>query len=316
MEPHDLARHRAGLFFGLAAHACWGLMPLYVSRLPQVKPMEFLCHRIVWSAVLLAAMLWILGKWKEVGRALRHRRTGWMLLASTVLIAINWYVFLYGIETRQATQNSLGYYTNPIFNVLLGVLVLGERLRPGKWLALALAAGGIVYLMFALDTVPWIALTVATSFALYGLARKLAPVDGVVGLSVETLLLAPASAAYIGWLMADGTAAFRSQGWEFDALIAFSGPATVVPLLCFVLAARRLPLTTLGFLQYVGPTMQLLTAVFIFREPFGRDQWIGFGLIWSALALVTLDTLLAGRRVTLPAPPPTVAVAAGSSSAR
>ncbi|NBO92939.1 MAG: EamA family transporter RarD, partial [Planctomycetia bacterium] len=264
MESQETANYRAGLLFGLAAHACWGLMPLYVSRLLYVKPLEFLCHRIVWSCVLLVGMLWLTGKMGEMAHALRQRTTRRMLIISTILIGINWFVFLYGIASGQALQNSLGYYTNPLFNVLLGVLVLGERLRPGKWFALALAASGLIYLMTALGTVPWIAFGVASSFAIYGLARKLVPVDGLAGLSVETLLMTPLSAGYIGWLIAQGDAAFGNYGSASDALIIFSGPATVVPLLCFVLAARRLPLTTLGFLQYIGPTMQLLTAVFVF----------------------------------------------------
>ncbi|MGL4551923.1 MAG: EamA family transporter RarD [Gemmataceae bacterium] len=295
MDTREAARHRAGLMYGLAAHACWGLMPLYFRAMNQVKPLEFLCHRIVWSAVLLAGLLWLVRKWRDVSRALRDPASARLLAASTALIALNWYVFLYGIESGQAVQTSLGYYTNPIFNVLLGVAFLGERLRPGKWLALGLAAAGLLYLMAASGRVPWIALTVASSFAFYGLARKLAAVDGLVGLGVETLLLAPLSAGYVLWRMAAGEAAFLRHGPAYDALIVLSGPATVVPLLCFVLAARRLPLTTLGFLQYVGPTMQLLTAILVFGEDFNRDRWIGFGLIWSALALVTLDSLVARR---------------------
>jgi chloramphenicol-sensitive protein RarD len=317
MDAQNAAQTRAGLFFGIAAHACWGVMPLYVSLLPIVVPSEFLAHRIFWSAILLVGLLWVGSKWTDLAQAWRTPRTRWLLLLSTGLIALNWYVFLYGIASKQAVQNSLGYYTNPLCNVVLGVFLLGERLRPGKWVALAIAASGIGYMMLMLGTVPWIALTVAWSFAFYGLVRKLAAVDGVVGLAFETLLLAGPSALWVGSLMSQHQAVFLRDGAWADMLLILSGPITVVPLLCFVLAARRLPMTTLGFLQYIGPTMQLLTAVLIFREPFGQTQWVGFSLIWTALAIIMIDSLLAvrARRATPAAQAMAQAVALDPSSA-
>jgi len=270
-------------------------MPLYVALLPRVGPLEFLAHRIFWSAAFLLLILGVTSRLNELVRIVRRPKILALLVLSCLLIVLNWYVFLYGVSSKQSVQNSLGYYTNPLCNVVLGVFLLGERLRPGKWLALALAAAGIGYLMWALGQVPWIALTLSWSFALYGLVRKLAAVDAAVGLAVETLLMAGPSAVYVLQGMTAGSLVFGQGHYAADGVLILSGPVTVVPLLCFVLAARRLPMTTLGFLQYVGPTMQLLTAIFVFGEPFGREQWIGFGLIWTALVLVMGDTLLALR---------------------
>lgn len=298
------ATARAGLFFGLSAHALWGCMPLYFAALGSVSPLELLFHRIVWSGVLLVVLLSALGRWGEFAAAVRDRRAAWLLVASTVLIAINWFVFLYAVSSKQVTQSSLGYFTNPLFNVLLGVLVLGERLRPAQWVALALAAVGVIVFMLALGALPWIALVLACSFAVYGLVRKVAAVDGLVGLSVETFLLTPLSAGLIAWWVWNGQAAFLAQGAATDGMLVLSGPATVVPLLCFVLAARRLPLSTLGFLQYIGPTLQLLTAVFVFKERFGVERQVTFGLIWAALALVVIDSVVVARRRVIPAGPP------------
>ncbi len=297
-------RVRAGLMYGLAAHACWGVMPLYFFPLntAQVLPFEQLAHRVLWSAVLLIAALTLLNKWRDFAAAVADPRTRYLLLAGTVFIAINWYIFLYGLYTKRALQNSLGYFTNPLFNVALGVLVLGERLRPGQWAALAIAACGIVYFALKLGELPWIALTVASSFACYGLMRKLAHVDGLVGLTAETVVLAPASAAVLAWMMADGTAGFLRQGWRIDLLLVFSGLATVVPLWFFVLAARRLRLSTLGFLQYVGPTLQFLLAIYVLGESLKPGQLEAFGLIWVALVVFTVDSLL-HRPVTPPEEP-------------
>lgn len=284
---------RAGLIYGIAAYGLWGAMPVYFRALINVPAIEVLAHRVVWSAVLLLAIVTILGHWKHVAACLRDRRTRWLLLAGTVLIGINWYVFVYGVSIGQVVQNSLGYFINPLLNILIGVTLFGERLRPAQWVALALAGAGLVYLVVAQGQWPWIALWLACSFATYGLIRKVAPVDTLLALTVETLLLTPAAAAALAVWYSRGELALGAMSWPIDALLLLSGAATTLPLFCFGQAARMVRMTTLGFLQYIAPTLQFLTAVLVFGEPFGPDRQVSFTLIWSALALVTLDALRA-----------------------
>lgn len=201
-QEEHAARARSGLLFGLSAHACWGCMPLYFSYLREVSALEQLTHRIVWSALLLAGLLTYLGKWRELWNAASDRKALPLLLASTAFISVNWFIFLYAVQTGQTLQSSLGYFINPLFNVALGVLLLGERLRRWQWVALGVAACGLIYLMVAQWQAPWIALGVASSFAFYALMRKLAPVDGLVGLTAETFLLAPFAGLVLGlWVV-------------------------------------------------------------------------------------------------------------------
>jgi chloramphenicol-sensitive protein RarD len=288
-------RSPAGLVYGLAAYGLWGLMPLYFREVKMVDPLELLTHRIVWSVALLAALMTALRRWPEVRAALRTPTTCGLLAASTVFIAINWYAFIVGVATGRVVQNSLGYFINPLFSILLGVVVFRERLRVAQWAALALASAGLVYLVVAVGEVPWIALTVATSFALYGLVRKVAPVESLVGLTVETMFLAPPAVVALAFWAARGTLMLGTLGMPTDAAVLASGVVTAVPLLCFGAAARRLPLSTMGFLQFLAPTLQFLFALFAFGEPFREEQWAGFSLIWSALVIVTVDALLARR---------------------
>lgn len=302
-EEHE-ARVRSGLIFGLAAHTCWGCMPLYFSYLRGVSAFEQLTHRIVWSAVLLVVLLTYLRKWGELGKAFTERTTRGLLLASTVFIAFNWFLFLYAVVSQQALQASLGYFINPLFNVALGVLFLGERLRRWQWVALGVAAVGLGYFMVVQMQAPWIALGVASSFAVYALLRKLAPVDGLVGLTAETLLLVPVSAVALGTWVLQGQSGFLHQGPLVDGMLVFSGLVTVVPLWFFVLAARRLPLSTLGFLQYVGPSLQFLTATFLLKEHLKQGQLVAFALVWVALIIVTIDSLRARDVKTPPVPAP------------
>lgn len=296
MTASQHADSRAGLFYGVAAYGLWGVMPLYFRAVTGVQPAEMLAHRILWSVVLLVVLIAALGRRQAVLACLRHPRTRWLLLASTLLIAVNWFIFIYGVVTGQVVQNSLGYFINPLINVLLGLVLFGERLRPAQWLALALACAGLGYLIVSLGELPWIALSLAISFALYGLIRKVAPVDALVGLTVETLILLPPTLVFFarGWSV--GTLQMGTMGWRIDALLIAAGAVTTVPLLCFGAAARRLPLSTLGFLQYLAPSLQFLLAVLVLGEPFQPVQQVSFALIWSALVLVTLDAVLRGRR--------------------
>jgi chloramphenicol-sensitive protein RarD len=276
----------------VAAYGLWGLMPLYFGFVRAVPPLELLFQRVVWSAVVLGGVITLLGRWGDLLRCLRTPRLRSMLLGSTLLIALNWFVFLYGVAIDRVVDNSLGYFINPLLNILLGVLFFRERLRPLVRIGFALASLGLVYLVITQGGLPWISLVLAVSFAGYGLLRKLAPVDALVGLTAETLLLLPFALLFLGRWVNAGSLALGSQGRLVDAFILASGVVTAVPLLCFGAAARRLPLSVLGFVQYLAPSLQLVLAVLWFGEPFTVAQQVCFGCIWVALGLVTADSLL------------------------
>ncbi len=256
--------------------------------------MEVLAHRAVWSFAVLAVLVAFLGRWTELGRELRSRKLLVMLGLSTLFIAANWLVFIYAVISGQVLQASLGYFINPLVNVLLGVVFLRERLRPYQILSIMLALIGVLVLACFLGEVAWIALTLALTFGLYGLMRKIMPVDGLVSLTVETLAMTPAALAYVGYLGATGQGAGSSLGTL--GLLALSGPVTTIPLLFFGAAARQLRLSTMGILQYLSPTLQFLLAVVAFREPFSTAQIVSFGCIWTAIAVYTADSCRAARQ--------------------
>jgi chloramphenicol-sensitive protein RarD len=286
---------REGLLYGLAAYGWWGLVPLYFNAIADLPPEEVLAHRIVWSLVFLGLLLQYGRRWREVGRCFRTRAVLLALLTSTLLIAVNWYCYIYAVSTHQLVQASLGYYITPLVSVFLGMVWFKERLRNLQWAALALAGLGVVTLAWAQGEWPWVALAIAGSFGFYGLLRKQVAVDGVIGLSVEILLLLPAAAGYLLYLHATDALTLGTKGTQIDVLLALSGVVTTVPLVCFAQAARRLPLSTLGFLQYLSPTIQLALAVLLFRERF-TDQLVSFACIWVALAVYTWDLMRGFRR--------------------
>jgi chloramphenicol-sensitive protein RarD len=285
--PHDHARRdRAlGLAYGLAAYGSWGFFPIYLKAVAQAPVVEVLCHRVVWALLLLAVLAWHQGRLGEIAAALRSRRALAVLGGSTALIAVNWLVYIFSVVQNRMLESSLGYYIIPLVNVVLGVWLLRERLAPLVRVSVGLAAAGVLWLAVHLGQPPWISLTLAFSFAFYGLLRKVAPVGALIGLAVETLLLLPFAAGYLAWALATGRAAFLGAGPALDLLLVLAGPATALPLLCFAAAARRLPLSTLGFLQYLSPTLQFLLAVLVYGEPFRRAQVGAFVVIWTALAL-------------------------------
>ena len=246
---------------------------------------ELLCHRVVWALLMLAALVWHQGQLQEARDVLRSGHALKVLAGSTVLIAINWGVYIFSVLNNRVLESSLGYYINPLVNVLLGVALLRERLQPPVWLAVAIASGGVLWLALQMGRPPWISLMLAFAFALYGLLRKIAPVGALIGLTVETLLLLPLAAGYLVWKIARGESAFLSGRPWLDLLLLLAGPTTAIPLLCFAAAARRLPLSTLGFLQYVSPTLQFLLAVFAYGEAFDRARAGAFACIWTALAI-------------------------------
>jgi chloramphenicol-sensitive protein RarD len=278
----------AGLIYGTGAYIFWGLMPIYFRAVRAVQPVELLAQRIVWSVLLLAVALTVLRRWGALLTALAVRRTRYLLLGSTLLLAVNWFVYIYGVSTERIVQCSLGYFINPLLNVLLGTLFFHERLSRTRWLSLVLAGAAVVYLVAVIGEIPWIAFTLACSFAAYGLIRKVVPADALVGLTIETLFLLPPSVAFLAWWMQRPDSAFGRMGPQLDILLVASGVVTTVPLLWFGAAARRLRLSTLGFLQYLAPSLQLLLAVLVYDEPFRREQQISFGLIWTALVLASL----------------------------
>ncbi len=291
----DHARTRAGLLLGLGAYVLWGVLPLYFKAMEGVSSAAIVAHRIVWSLLFLAALVTLWRKWPPIGAALRSRKVMLTLLVTAALIAINWLVYIWAVLNGHVLAGSLGYYLNPLVNVLLGVVLLKERLTRPQLAAVALAAAGVVVLALQAGDGLWISLTLAASFALYGFLRKVAPVDSIEGLSIETVLLAPIALGYLLWLGAEGQSGFGNDS-RTDILLVLAGAVTAVPLLLFTAAAKRLPYSTLGFLQYIAPSLQFLLAVLVFDERFTLAHAICFGAIWTALAVFAFEGVRAGRK--------------------
>jgi chloramphenicol-sensitive protein RarD len=308
MPASSSADRRTGLAYGLAAYLAWGLLPLYFRALHGVPPLEILAHRIAWSVLLLAGLTSWLRRWPEVVRPLASWRGRLTLAATTALISVNWGVYIWAVHAGRVLEASLGYFINPLVNVLLGVLFLGERLKRRQALAVALAGLGVATLVAAAGALPWVALVLAASFGFYGLLRKHARIDAVAGLFSETALLAPAAVAGLLWLAARGEGHLGGAP-ATSALLVAAGAITALPLIWFALGVQRLRLSTIGLLQYVAPTMQFSIAVFVFGERFTAAHGVAFGCIWGSLALYTWDALT-GRR---PAGAPAAAPAAASS---
>jgi chloramphenicol-sensitive protein RarD len=292
-------RSRLGIFYGIAAYGSWGVFPLYFKLVRFAGSMEILAHRVIWSFAILAMMVAALGRWKELLRELQSDKLRLMLGLSTLFIASNWLVFIYAVTSGQVLQASLGYFANPLLNVLLGVLVFRERLRPVQMVSIVLALAGFVVLACFVGQVPWIAATLAVTFSLYGLMRKLMPVDGLVSLTVETLVLLPVAMVYLAYLNVTQTGA--TGGLSTLGLLALSGPVTTIPLLFFGGAARRLRLSTMGILQYLSPTLQFTLAVVAFGEPFKPAQIASFACIWAGIIIYTADSLRAVRQAKMAA---------------
>lgn len=286
---------RAGVLYGLLAYGTWGLIPIFWRSVRSVPAEQLVAHRTLWSLLVLLGLLALRGRLREVFGLLKDLRALRLLLASGLLLAGNWLVFLWAVDHDRVLESSLGYYVNPLVNVALGVLLLGERLRPLQGLAVLLAAAAVTYLTLALGAPPWIALGLAFTFGLYGLLRKVAHVDALAGLTVETLLLAPLALAFLLHEHAAGRGAFGAGGAARDLLVALSGLMTALPLLWFAHAARRLRYATLGQLQYLTPTGHLLLAVLAWGEPFTPARAVTFALLAVALALYAADSLRASR---------------------
>jgi chloramphenicol-sensitive protein RarD len=287
---------RIGVAAGLGAFTAWGLGPLYFKAVVTVPPLEILAHRVVWSVVLLALVLAALGRLRALAPSLAQRGVWPRLAVSTALITANWLIFIWAVEQARVLEISLGYYINPLVNVLLGMLVLRERLSLPAALAVLLAAAGVTNLAWQTEGFPWVSLSLAVSFGIYGLVRKLTPLGPLDGLLMETALVAPLALGYLFWLGAAGSGAFAAEGWGMSLLLVLAGPVTAVPLVLFSAGAKRLRYATIGFLQYLAPTMHFALAVAVFGEPFDTAQLVTFALIWTAVAIFTGDTLRRHRR--------------------
>lgn len=294
-----------GVFYALLAFVTWGLFPLYFKQLASVSALEIVLHRSVWSLLCIVLILVALrrfGWMREIAR--EPRRIGAFGL-SALLIAGNWFLYALAIQQAQVVEASLGYFINPLVSVMLGVLVLGERLRRLQWAAVALAAAGVAWLTFASGRLPWIALALALLFGLYGLVRKTASLGALEGLALETLLLAPLVLPWLAWWTFANNGAMARGDTHINLWLLLGGPLTALPLLLFAAAARRLPLATIGVLQYISPTIQFGLGVWAFGEPFDMKRLAGFGLIWAALALYSADAIgrLGKRTAPVSAPP-------------
>jgi chloramphenicol-sensitive protein RarD len=298
---------RRGVWLGLTAWVMWGFFPLYWPLLEPAGAVEILAHRIVWSALLMVGVVVATRKRATLRAILADRRTRRLLALAAVLITVNWGTYIWGVNHHHVVETSLGYFVNPLVSVLLGVLVLGERLRRLQWLALGIAAVAVLALTVEYGRPPWVALILAFSFGSYGLVKKKADAGAVEGLVVETLVMAPVALAYLGFLTASGDSTFTGHGAGHVLLLLGTAAITVVPLLCFGGAATRIPLSTLGLMQYITPSVQLLLGLTVFDEPMPPLRWAGFGLIWLALALFTASTLGNRHRQRHPRTPESVA---------
>lgn len=287
---------RSGLAFGVTAYVLWGAFPLYWPLLEPGGAVEILAHRIVWSLVTMSLLITALRRRAALRRALRTRRTTLLLLVAAVTITFNWGTYIYGVNTGRVVETSLGYFINPLVTVLMGVLILGERLRPLQWGALAIGFVAVAVLTWDYGRPPYVALVLAFSFGTYGLAKKTADVGAVESLTFETAAIAPFALAYLTWLGAAGDSHFTTEGLGHVLLLMSSGIVTAVPLLCFSAAATRIPMTSLGLLQYLAPVLQFLLGVTLLDEQMPTGRWVGFALVWLALAVFTAEALHARRR--------------------
>lgn len=292
-SPSDgTSEARIGALVGIAAYTIWGFFPIYFHALEPTSAIEVLSHRIVWSLLVVGLALLVRKDWSWVGPFLADRAQVLELLAAAVLIAINWLVYVWTVEQSRVLEAALGYFINPLVTVGMGVVLLRERLRTLQWAAVALGATAVLVISVAYGSFPWISLTLAFSFASYGYMKKRISLSPLRSLSAETAALTPVAMVVIIYLSATGSLEFGSGRLSLSILLALSGVVTAVPLILFAASARRIPLTLLGLLQYLTPVMQFLCAVFIFHESMPATRWIGFALVWAALAMLSLDSIL------------------------
>jgi chloramphenicol-sensitive protein RarD len=289
-----------GILYAASAFILWGIFPLYFHAIREVPPLEILGHRMLWSLAFLAIVLTVRQQWKWLPRVVRQPRVLGAFIASALLLSSNWFVYIWSVNNGHVLDASLGYFINPLINVMLGMLVLKETLRRGQWLAIGVAACGVAWLTWSAGELPWIALILGMSFACYGLLRKTAALAALEGLSLETMLLFPLALAYVAWLTVHGQNTFITTDTGVTRwLLAAAGPLTAIPLLLFATGARQISMSALGLLQYISPTLQALLGVWVFHEAFPTERLIGFVIIWTALVLYVAEGLWVSRRTSV-----------------
>jgi chloramphenicol-sensitive protein RarD len=292
----------SGIVYASLAFFFWGLFPLYFHALDEVPPQEILAHRMLWSLLFLVIVLTVRQQWRWLPRVLRQPRILASFVASALLLTANWFIYIWSVNNGHVIDASLGYFINPLINVLLGLLVLKEKLRRGQWIAMAVAASGVAWLTWQAGELPWIALILGISFGGYGLLRKTAALAALEGLSLETMMLFPLALVYVLWLSWHGHNAFLNTPHDSTRwLLAAAGPITAIPLLLFAAGARKIPMAVLGLIQYLSPTMQALLGVWVFHEAFPPARLAGFLVIWTALILYVLEGMWVSRRNSAPA---------------
>ena len=296
MTPRAGSEAGKGVAYAVAAYGFWGLNPIYFKLVDHVPALEVLAHRVIWSVLFLVVLVALIRSWGKVAAAVRDRRTLMMLALSTVIISANWLIYIWAIMVERVLETSLGYYINPLVSVLLGVVVLRERLSLWQGVAVALAAAGVLNLALGAEGFPWVAVSLALTFGVYGLIRKTVAVGSIEGLLIETTFMLPAALAFLIYLALGGGGAFGTLDLSTDVLLLLVGAVTMLPLIWFTSAARRLRLATVGFFQYIAPTCHFLLAVFAFGEPFTWTHLVTFVLIWTAVGIYTAQSLAELRR--------------------
>ncbi len=284
-----------GILYGIGAYVLWGFFPIYWKELHQVPALQVIGHRIGWSFIVLIAYILITKQWQDFRSAAFNARTIGTYAVAGFLLSINWLVYVWGVNAGYIVETSLGYFINPLLSMLLGVIFLRERLRTAQWVPVALAAIGVGYLTFVYGRLPWIALALAFSFGIYGLVKKIAPLGSLYGLTLETAITFPFALVYLIYANSVGTGAFLHSGLKIDLFLAGAGIVTTIPLLMFASAAKQIPLTMVGVLQYIAPTIQFLIGVFIYKEDFDQAHFIGFCIVWVALIIFWVENFIAHR---------------------
>jgi len=293
-----------GIWSGIAAYSMWGFFPIYWKLLQQVPALQLLGHRIGWSFILLTAYILAAGQWQAFRSTAFKPKTLGIYAVAGVLLSVNWLIYVWGVNAGFIIETSLGYFINPLFSVLLGVVFLRERLRPAQWVPVAFAAIGVIFLTVTYGRLPWIALSLAFSFGIYGFVKKLSPLGSVHGLTLETGIVFPLALIYLALTQSNGTGAFLHEGLRVDLLLIGAGIVTTIPLLMFASAAKQIPLNMVGILQYLAPTIQFLIGVFIYHESFDTTRLIGFSIVWLALIIFWVENIMAHRTPLKPVPAP------------